>query len=270
MPAVRTPTATLYYESHGSGPPVVFVSGWGLSHICWEPVVELLSDRFRCIVYDARGTGRSRVAADAPFELQDLVDDLQVLCERESVFDAHIVGHELGGRVAVLAARLHPQIAATLTITGWWGAAEIHEAIGDFARFRKTASLLLHDLGSFPVLRNLVAWGYRRAPEPQRSALFEEFAALDAQAAYQTAVGADDPAACEAFDEAVTKVSLPVLLIQGSDDREAARRGLRGLFRRFGHVDLATIHGSGPLPMLEHAGPFARTLAQFFTEHPAK
>jgi pimeloyl-ACP methyl ester carboxylesterase len=201
--------------------------------------------------------------------LQDHVDHLHEVCQQESVYDAHLVGHEMGGRVAALAARLHPQIATSLTIVGWWGAAEIHEALGDFARLRKTASLLLHDLGSFPVLRNLVAWGYRRAPEPTRSQLFEEFAALDAAAAYQTAVGVDDPAACAAFDEAVSRLSLPVLLVQGGDDREAARRGLRGLFRRFEHVDLATIHGSGPLPMLEHPGPFARTLAQFFVEHRA-
>jgi pimeloyl-ACP methyl ester carboxylesterase len=267
MPLLHTDTATLYYKTHGAGPPVVFSSGWGLSHACWEPAVERLKGRFRCVVYDARGTGRSTADERATYELDEHADDLRAVCEAEDVFDAHLVGHELGGRVVALAARRHPQLAATLTIVGWWGAAHVHEAIGDFARFRKAASLLLHDLGSFPVLRNLVAWGYRRVPEPRRTALFEEFAALDARAAYMTALGADDPAASTAFDEAVSRLRLPVLLVQGGEDREAARVGLRALFRRLEHVDLATVHGAGPLPMLEHPDPFARTLAQFFLEH---
>jgi 3-oxoadipate enol-lactonase len=267
MPTLETDTATLYYEVHGAGQPVVFVSGWAASHIVWRLAVERLSRRFRCVVYDPRGTGRSGADERATFELAEHVDDLVTLCEAEGVFDAHLVGHEMGGRVAAVAARRHPQVAATVTMVGWWGSAQIHEAIGEFARFRQAASLLLHDLGSFPVLRNLVAWGYRRVPEPHRTALFDEFAALDARAAYMTALGADDPVAKTEFDEAIDRLKLPVLLVQGGDDRDAARAGLRSVFRRLAHVDLATVHGAGPLPMLEHPDPFARTLAQFFLEH---
>jgi pimeloyl-ACP methyl ester carboxylesterase len=267
MPTLRNDTATLYYETHGKGQPVVFASGWGLSHACWGPTVERLSRRFRCVVYDARGTGRSHASDRATFDLDEHVDDLRALCEAEDLFDAHVVGHELGGRVAALAVRHHPQLAATLTIVGWWGSARIHEALGDFARFRQAASLLLHDLGSFPVLRNLVAWGYRRVPEPHRTELFAEFAALDARAAYMTVLAADDPSASTAFDEAVSRLKLPVLLVHGGEDREAARAGLRSLFRRLEHVDLATIHGAGPLVMLEHPNSFTKTLTQFFLEH---
>lgn len=267
MPALQTEAGVLSYEVHGEGPTVVFVSGWGMSRVCWALAVEVLSTRFRCVAYDPRGTGRSTARESASFELDDHVEDLNAVCDAAGAFDAHLVGHELGGRVAAVAARRHPQLAATLTIVGWWGTAEIHEALGDFARFRQAASLLLRDLGSFPVLRNLVAWKYRRAPEPYRTRLFEEFAALDARAAYSTALAAADPLASTCFDDALARLSIPVLLVQGGEEREAARRGLRGVFQRLPHVDLATVHGSGSLPMLEHPGPFSRTLAQFFVEH---
>lgn len=267
MPTLATENADLYYEVHGEGPPVVFASGWGLSHTVWEPAVDRLSSRFRCVVYDPRGVGMSDAGERSTFEPDEHADDLLAVCEAADAWDAHVVGHELGGRVAALAVRRHPQIAATLTVVGWWGSAHIHEALGDFARMRKAASLLLRDLGTFPVARNLVAWSYRRVPEPRRTTLFEEFAALDARAAYMTAEAADAPAASTAFDDAVSRLKVPVLLVQGGEDREAARSGLRGLFRRLEHVDLATVHGSGPLPMLEHPDPFARTLAHFFVEH---
>jgi pimeloyl-ACP methyl ester carboxylesterase len=270
MPTIRRQDATLHYETAGEGQPVVFVSGWAMTKLCWTPVVGRLSRRYKCIVYDARGTGLSTASEDASFELEAHVDDLGAVCEEAGAYDAHLVGHELGGRVAALLARSRPQLAATLTVVGWWGPSEVREAMGGFARFRQAASLLLRDLGSFPVLRNVVAWGYRRAPEPYRTRLFDEFANIDARAAYLTAVAAEDPASAGAFDHAVRRLAIPALLVQGGDDRDAARTGLRSLFERLPHVDLATIHGAGSLPMLEYPDAFSRTLESFFVEHDPK
>lgn len=270
MPLIETPSGTLSWEQHGDGPPVVFVSGWAMSRTCWSLAVEKLAPRFRCITYDPRGIGRSLLRPTATCEVDDHAEDLLRVCEAADALDAHIVGHELGGRVAAVAVRQHPQIARSLTIVGWWGAARIEEATGEIAKIRQAASLLLQDLGSFPVLRNLVAWSYRRVPEPHRTKLFDEYAEMDARVAYTTAIAASDPAAAMAFDEAIARLRMPVLLIQGGEDREAARDGLRGLFRRLEHVDLATIHGSGPLPMIEHPQAFARTLSQFILEHGAR
>jgi 3-oxoadipate enol-lactonase len=267
MPTIRRDDATIHYEAAGSGQPVVFVSGWAKTKLCWTPAVGRLSRNFRCVVYDPRGTGRSAAGESSSFELEAHVDDLAAVCEEAGAYDAHLVGHELGGRIAALLARAHPQFAATVTIVGWWGPAEVREMIGGFARFRQAASLLLRDLGAFPVLRNLVAWSYRRAPEPYRTRLFDEFAEIDARAAYLTALAAEDPAAAEAFEGAARRLAIPALLVQGGDDRDAARSGLRTLFERLPHVDLATIHGAGSLPMLEFPDAFARTLEAFFVEH---
>ena len=57
-----------------------------------------------------------------------------LVCEAADALDAHIVGHELGGRVAAIAVRQHPQIAQSVTIVGWWGAARIEDATGELAK----------------------------------------------------------------------------------------------------------------------------------------
>src|ERR1700742_2061125 len=50
----------IYYEDHGSGPPVVLLSGWPLDSRSWEPqVLPLLQAGHRVVVYDRRGFGRS-------------------------------------------------------------------------------------------------------------------------------------------------------------------------------------------------------------------
>ena len=50
----------LYYEDHGSGPPVVLLAGWPLDSRSWEPqLATLLEAGHRVILYDRRGFGRS-------------------------------------------------------------------------------------------------------------------------------------------------------------------------------------------------------------------
>ena len=48
-----------WYET-GDGPTVVCLHG-SLDHILYRPMAELLADRYRCVLYDQRGSGRSRV-----------------------------------------------------------------------------------------------------------------------------------------------------------------------------------------------------------------
>ena len=54
---------TLYHEVHGSGAPVLLVHGFPLSGKLWEPVVPLLERKFRLIVPDLRGHGRSEASS---------------------------------------------------------------------------------------------------------------------------------------------------------------------------------------------------------------
>lgn len=267
MRTLERHNASIWYRVAGRGPAVVFANAWATSAEMWRLVIERMAPRFRCIGYDMRGVGRSLAGHEASFELDDHVEDLLAVCEAENVYDAHLVGHELGGRIAALAVRMHPQLAATLTISGWWGAAEVNEALGRIDRFKQAASLLLRDLGSFPVLRNVVGWSYRRVPEPERTELLDRFAEVDARGAYVTAQAASDPVARAAFNEAVGQLRLPMLLIAGAEDREAARAGLRGLYERLPDVTLATIRGAAAMPMLEYPRQFARTLADFISEH---
>ena len=61
-PSVRRtrPPIELYYEDHGSGPPVVLLHGWPLDSRSWEPQLHpLLEAGHRVITYDRRGFGRS-------------------------------------------------------------------------------------------------------------------------------------------------------------------------------------------------------------------
>ena len=66
----------LYYEDHGSGPPVVLIHGWPLSGASWEKQVPaLLGAGHRVITYDRRGFGRSS-QPDSGYDYDTFASDL--------------------------------------------------------------------------------------------------------------------------------------------------------------------------------------------------
>ena len=59
MPKAPINGIDLYYESHGSGPAIVFAHGRGGNHMSWWQQVARFSGEFRCVTFDHRGWGQS-------------------------------------------------------------------------------------------------------------------------------------------------------------------------------------------------------------------
>ncbi|MBC7590646.1 MAG: alpha/beta hydrolase [Salinibacterium sp.] len=91
----------LYYEDHGTGRPVVLLSGWPFDARSWEPQLHpLLAAGYRVISIDRRGFGRSS-APTTGYDFDTLSADVEVLLRTLDVHDASLVGFSLGtGEVA--------------------------------------------------------------------------------------------------------------------------------------------------------------------------
>lgn len=86
----------LYYEDHGSGPPVVLIAGWPLDSRSWEPqLASLLKAGHRVILYDRRGFGRSSRAA-AGYDFDTLAEDLHTVLDELDLRDVTLIGFSLG------------------------------------------------------------------------------------------------------------------------------------------------------------------------------
>jgi pimeloyl-ACP methyl ester carboxylesterase len=109
----------LYYEEAGSGPPLLFIHEFAGDHRSWEPQIRFFSDRYRCIVYDARGYPPSDVPTDPAAYSQELAmaDALAVLDHLE-LEQAHIVGISMGAFAALHLGLRHPDRTASLVVAG--------------------------------------------------------------------------------------------------------------------------------------------------------
>ncbi|KEO82759.1 alpha/beta fold hydrolase [Tumebacillus flagellatus] len=96
---------TLYYETAGSGYPLVFIHGFNLDSRLWDEQFAELQKHFQVIRYDMRGFGQSGPAA-GDFSNYD---DLAALLDHLGVERAHVCGLSFGGYSALEFTVAHPQ-----------------------------------------------------------------------------------------------------------------------------------------------------------------
>src|SRR6185436_4712635 len=85
----------IYYEDHGSGPPVVLIHGYPLSGASWEKqTIALLNAGYRVITYDRRGFGYSSKASTG-YDYDTFTSDLNHLITKLCLKDATLVGFSM-------------------------------------------------------------------------------------------------------------------------------------------------------------------------------
>lgn len=91
---------SLAYDVRGAGPPVLWIQGVGVHGDGWRPQFEALENRFTCISFDHRGVGRSD-PQEGELEVEQMAADSRAILDAERIDSAHVVGHSLGGLVAL-------------------------------------------------------------------------------------------------------------------------------------------------------------------------
>ncbi|HVW11791.1 MAG TPA: alpha/beta hydrolase [Bryobacteraceae bacterium] len=95
-----TAGCTLHYTVKGEGPPVVLIQGAGVQGAAWEPQMADLHLQYRCLCFDNRGSGRS-VPNSGPISIERMAADALALMDHQGWDSVHIVGHSMGGLIAL-------------------------------------------------------------------------------------------------------------------------------------------------------------------------
>ncbi len=105
-PPPGRPDAPTVVMGHG-----LLFSGW-----MFEPQVEALRDRYRCVTVDWRGQGRTPAAPDLAADMDALTGDLVALLDHLGLDRVHYAGLSMGGFVGMRLAARHPDRVRTLTL----------------------------------------------------------------------------------------------------------------------------------------------------------
>jgi aminoacrylate hydrolase len=119
VPRINVGNITLNYEERGSGPAFLFIPGLvGLLN-AWEFQIAEFSKRYRCIVFDHRGTGDSDKPKDA-YSTEAIARDAVALLDTLGIDKAHVAGTSTGGCVLQNLAIDYPERLRCCIFSNTW------------------------------------------------------------------------------------------------------------------------------------------------------
>ena len=107
MPNTVINNIDLYYEIHGKGMPLILVAGLASDSQSWEPIISGLSQHYLVITLDNRGVGRTK-PQDIGISIQQIANDCIALIRHLGLSSVNLLGHSMGGFVALELAMRHP------------------------------------------------------------------------------------------------------------------------------------------------------------------
>ena len=102
-------------RSTGSGPAVLCIQGVGVAGSGWQPQVEALARHYRVLTFDNRGVGATP-RGDSPLSIERMAADAAAVLDAEGIDRCHVVGHSMGGLIALAVALAAPTRVLSLSL----------------------------------------------------------------------------------------------------------------------------------------------------------
>ena len=280
----------LHVELYGpvNGPPVILTHGSGMSSTAWYYQKRKLAERFRLIVWDLPGCGRSRGPATGDYRLEKLARDLDEVVALAGGRPAILVGHGLGGTIALTYCKQFPEkvgreVAGLVLVdapatgpvrsTASSGLLRTIEALALVVLLHLTIWLsplvrLMSWLGFhngllhlYTMLTGFAGGGSRR--QLDFAASFGPLTSPAVQARMMLSL------LRSSATDVLARIDVPALVVTGDRDRLAVPETARHLASMLPGATLVTLRPAGHLALLEQHEVLNRALTAFASEHGA-
>jgi pimeloyl-ACP methyl ester carboxylesterase len=244
-------------RGRGGPPPLVFIHGLGESGLCFDGVLaEPRLERWRRLAPDLPGYGRS-AWSDEPLSLPQQADRIADWLATKEEGEAVVVGHSMGGVVALLLAERHPErVAAVIDVEG-------NKSPPDCVFSGQAAGQDLEAFltGGFEALIDHVyAQG---ASDPALRTYYASLRLCDPRAFHRNALELTELSASESLAGRLAELPVPSRYIAGVPGG-AAPRSLE-LLAEAG-IPCAEVSPSGHWPFIDRRAAFVETLAKILLE----
>jgi 3-oxoadipate enol-lactonase len=265
MPHINVGDTKVHYEVHGSGEPLLLITGLCGDLTSWKKALPLLDKEFQVITIDNRGAGQTEHPG-RPFTMEDLADDASGLLTGLGFKKAHVLGASMGGNVAQELTLRHPDQISTLTLMSTYMRRPERSSVGIDAMIntvREGASIETF-------LTMMQAWCLTNAafrgrenvsPNDKRGARERDLSLVDGFARQKLAL--------DRFDshERVSAIKVPTLVIHGNEDIMVPYRFGEELASRIVGSKLVLLDGCGHMIAPDR---YHKILLDFLREHPLK
>lgn len=209
MPFADINGIRLYYELHGEGEAIIFAHGAGGNHLSWWQQVPHFRDRYRCVVFDHRGFGRSTDAENGP-GARAFPEDLRALMDTLGIERATLVAQSMGGATCIGFTVAYPERVRALVMADTTGTMteEGLDARRQAFRDAQPQPFTLTGRAYNPTLKQR---------QPDKAFLYDSIMALNPPRDLAALAQRDDRHVATA--ERLAQLTMPVLFICGENDR---------------------------------------------------
>ncbi|MDQ3756912.1 MAG: alpha/beta hydrolase [Actinomycetota bacterium] len=248
----------LAYETVGSGPPLLLVSGWSQPGARWRRFAELLADRYTCVMPDNRECGHTG-PSPTPFTLTDLADDLLALMDKLGHRRFLLLGVSMGGMISQELITRAPERVVAAVLVSTWGAS-VGAVLAPDPMVVYPVGTTRYEIG-YNLWSRLAGPGFAEAhPEAihEEALVNAEFeTTLEAVMRQLDAIRQWDPG------DALLQADVPIRVVHGdADPLIPYENGVR-LAQRLG-VELVTFEGVGHGVPFERPDEFKALVEAFF------
>jgi pimeloyl-ACP methyl ester carboxylesterase len=260
----------LFYEETGAGRPVIFVHEFAGDYRSWEPQMRHFGQRYRCIVFNARGYPPSDVPeSPAAYSQLRAANDIKAVLDHLKIERAHIVGLSMGGYATLEFGFQYPNRALSLCVgvCGYGAEREQRE------RFREESKAIVDFVKSakMPAFAQKYAHGPTRVQfenkDPRGFAEFKRMMAEHSELGTvntQLGVMRERPSLYDRVDE-MKRLEVPTLIISGDEDWACLLPGVL-MKQNIKSAALSLMPNCGHTINLEAPDEFNRIVGDFFAQ----
>ena len=212
------PGGQMNYTVHGIGPTLILLHGFGESGSIWRDQLEKLAEVSRVIIPDLPGSGLSPMPEGASFDtLETYADLLHDLLVVEGVPNCTLIGHSMGGYIALAFADKYPE---RLNAFGLFHSTTLADS-EHRKEIRQKGIRFMQEHGAFPFLREVIPGLYAESFRNERPGQVEEHIKESTSWATPAALSAYYRAMMSRPDrtQILTDFPRPVLFILGALDK---------------------------------------------------
>ena len=261
MPVSHANGLAIYYETAGSGRPVVMLHALPFDHNLWLYQVARFSSRFTTIAMDLRGWGRSAKPI-SPFSLEDMGKDVLGIMSDLNLRDpAILLGCSIGSKIALMLACDHPdRFGAAILVGGNSGPQNFANRIAAYLENAAAGTLREFHLSH---LRHGVTQAWADSPIGRYllHGFVERGETLDAESIAQVFRALEN----SDLTPKLAECRVPTLIVNGEHD--GARPGGERTASMIKHAEHQIIPGTGHCCFLEDPEAFDELVQGFLARH---
>ncbi|MBI5856526.1 MAG: alpha/beta hydrolase [Sphingobacteriales bacterium] len=251
----------IFYRIIGNGKPAVVIHGFGEDGQVWDNQINYLKDKFRFIIPDLPGSGKSAMIDD--MSMEGMAEVIHAVIHEEKIDACPVIGHSMGGYITLAFVEKYPNHVSAFGLFHSTAYADSEEK----KAIRQKGIDFIKQHGAFEFLKTTIPnlFSQRSKDEmPGSIAKFIErqnnFSAEALVSYYEAMIARPDRT------ELLQKATVPVLFIMGKYDNAAPLQDVLKQCRLPEKSYIHILRNSGHMGMLEEKDRCNQVLEEFLLE----